>query len=594
MEPVRYHVAIDDAHSHVYAVAATFAGPFAGHALDVFLPAWTPGSYLAREFARNVMSASAEDERGQPLPIEKRDKATWRVAAANAARVTVRMRVYANDLTVRTSHLDGSHAYFNGANLFPSRLESRDTPCVLTLDVPKGWTVSTTLPPDGKGFRADDYDHLVDCPVEMGTHEVLTFDAGGVPHELVIWGEGNLDRARMLEDLAKIARAQAALMGGLPFKRYLFLVHLSDKGRGGLEHRDSTTLLYPRFGFRPRKEYEEFLRLASHEYFHSWNVKRIKPKAFDPYDYTRENYTTLLWAMEGFTSYYEVQALARAGLLSRDRLLAIWGEDITTLLRTPGRRVQSVAESSFDSWIKYYRQDENSKNSGVSYYLKGSLIALVLDFELRARTNGAKSLDDLMRLLFERHGAKGRGLPEDAYSLALAELGGAEMAALLAKYVDGIGEIDFTAHLAKAGLVYRTRAAESHDDKGGSVGKRGKKKDGEPDEPLPPYIGFEARADRGRSVVSFVHADSPAAKAGIYAGDEIVAADGWRAEEKAWRTRIAEHAPGERVELTIFRRDRLMQIAVLLAAPPEDTAWIEVAADAPPAAKAILDAWTPR
>ena len=291
MEPVRYHLSIDDAHAHVYFVAATFTGPFANGALEVFLPTWTPGSYLQREFSRNVLSALAENESGHPLAIEKRDKSTWHVSAGAAKSVTIRMRIYANDLTVRTSHVDGTHAFFNGANLFVTRPENRDTPCVLALDVPAGWKVATTLPADGKNYRADDYDHLVDCPVEMGTHQSISFDVDGVPHEVAIWGEGNFDPKALREDLAKIVKAQAQLMGGLPFNRYLFLVHLSDKGRGGLEHRDSTTRLYPRFGFRPHKDYEEFLRLASHEYFHLWNVKRLKPKSFDPDDYSRENYT---------------------------------------------------------------------------------------------------------------------------------------------------------------------------------------------------------------------------------------------------------------------------------------------------------------
>ncbi|HVO30296.1 MAG TPA: PDZ domain-containing protein [bacterium] len=591
MDPVRYHVALADPHAHLFRVSATFPGPFPGGVMEAFFPTWTPGSYLQREFARNVVAASAKDEKGAALALAKKDKATWRVEAGRAAAVTLELDVYANDLTVRTSHLDGTHAYFNGANLFPLRTETRDAPCLLTIDAPAAWKIATTLPREGKGFRASDYDHLADCPVEIGTHRTLSFTAAGVPHEIALWGDGNFDEKALAADLAKIVEAQAKLMGGLPFQRYLFIVHLTDKGRGGLEHRDSTTLLYPRFGFRPRKEYEEFLRLASHEYFHAWNVKRLKPKAFDPYDYTRENYTSLLWAMEGFTEYYEVMSVARAGLISRERLLAIWGEEITALLRTPGRKVQSLAESSFDSWIKYYRQDENSPNSGVSYYRKGALVALALDMELRARTKNAKSLDDLMRVMFERHGKPGQGAPEDAYAKVLAELGGAEMAALLARYVETTAEIDFATHLAHAGLSFRTRVADAHDDKGGSAGKRAKKKEGEPEEPAAPWLGLDARAAGGRTQVTHVVRDSPAEKAGIYAGDEIVAVDGWRADEKAWRTRLTEHAPGDVVEVTVFRRDRLIPLRVTLAAPPADTAWIETKADPSPAAKAILASW---
>lgn len=592
MEPVRYHVSIEDPHAHHFLVSATFPGPFEGGALEVFLPTWTPGSYLQREFARNILQERAEDERG-PLTMVKTGKATWRIEAGKASAVTIRLRIYANELSVRTSHLDGTHAFFNGANLFLTRAETRNVPAKLDIDAPAGWKVATTLPEaPGGGWLAEDYDHLVDCPVEMGTHRSLRFEVEGVPHEVVIWGEGNFDEAPLLADLAKIARAQGKLMGGFPFRRYLYIVHLSDKGRGGLEHRDCTALLYPRFGFRPHKEYEEFLRLASHEYFHAWNVKSIKPKAFDPYDYRRENYTSLLWAMEGFTEYYEVMALTRAGLLSRERTLAIWGEEITALLRTPGRKVQSLAQSSFDSWIKYYRQDENSPNAGVSYYRKGALVALAFDMELRARTGGKKSLDDLMRLMLERHGSKGHGAPEDAYRKALVELGGEGLAPLFDRYVEGIEEIDFAGHLAHAGLVFRTRAAESHDDKGGSAGKRAKKKEGEPEEPhVPLWIGFDARAERGRTVITHVHTDSPALHAGIYAGDELVAVDGWRADEKAWRARLAERSAGQRAKLTLFRRDRLVEVILDAVPAPEDTAWIEVAVVPPPGAKALLDSW---
>jgi predicted metalloprotease with PDZ domain len=594
MEPVRYHLSIADAHQHQLAVTATFAGPFPQGALEVRLPGWTPGSYLVREFARQFLALEATDERGNALPVKKLEKARWRVEAGGVAKVALKAKVYANELTVRTSHVDGTHAFFNGANVFLFREETLGAPCVLSLDVPEGWRVATALPAGGEpgSWRADDYDHLVDCPVEMGLHDLVTFDVDGVPHRVAIWGEGNHDRARVAADLEKIVRAQKKLMGGLPFSSYLFILHLTDKGRGGLEHRDSTALLYPRFGFRPKKEYEEFLRLASHEYFHSWNVKRLKPKAFDPYDLTKETYTRLLWAMEGFTEYYEIIALARAGLVSRERLLSIFGEEITGLLRTPGRAVQSLADSSFDTWIKYYRPDENSVNAGISYYRKGALVALALDLEMRAATGNAKSLDDLMRTLFERHGAKGRGAPEDAYSKTVAELApGVEK--LLARYVDGTDEIDFAAHLKNAGLSFHLRPADGPDDKGGAPGKRARKKDAEAEESAEPkvWLGFETRAEARKLAVASVLAGSPAAAAGIYAGDELVAVDGWRADEKGWRARANERGPGERIVLTVFRRDRLLEIPVTGIAPPANTAWLEADDAATPAAKAILASW---
>ncbi len=586
MEATRYHVSIHDAHAHLYEVSATFPGPFDG-SLEVKLPTWTPGSYLQREFARHCQDVRAEDDAGKQLAIEKTDKHTWHVAAAGAKRVTVRMRVYANDLTVRTSHLDGTHAFFNGANLFLFRKSTIDRPCVLSLDVPEAWRVFTSLPRNAAGeWEAQDYDHLVDCPVDMGTHETFTFDVGGVPHEVAIWGQGNHDSAQLKADLQKICASHARLMGGLPFTRYLFLVHLTDKGRGGLEHRDSTALLFPRFGFKPRKDYEEFLRLASHEYFHSWNVKRLKPKAFDPYDYTREAYTKLLWAMEGFTEYYEVMQLARGGLVDRNRLLGIWGEEITALLRTPGRKVQPLAESSFDTWIKYYRQDENSPNSGISYYRKGALVALALDMEIRARTKNARSIDDVFRLLYERHGSRGKGAAEDAYEKAFAEVGGEPVRELLKRYVETTAEIDFAAHLAHMGVRFQTRPADSTEDKGGKPGKK------EREEAARVWLGFDSKVDNRRHVVSHVYAGSPAARAGLYVHDEIIAVNEWRAtDEKSCRARVNEAAPGDFVPLVVLRRDRLVHVDVLAGAPPNDTAWLEADEKATPEAKAILESW---
>lgn len=600
MKEVRYHVGIHDAHAHLYSVRSSFEGPFDGGVLELSLPIWTPGSYLTREFARNVIEAWAEDAEGKRIPCKKSDKATWRIEAGGASRVTFATRVYANDLTVRTSHLDGTHAYFNGANILPFRKSELDAKCRLTLDPPAGWKVATTLPKQDDGsWLADDYDHLIDCPVEMGTHESFSFDVDGVPHDVAIWGGagtgtrpvGNYDREALGRDLEKIVRSQSKLMGGLPMKRYLFLIHLTDRGRGGLEHRDSTTLLYPRFGFRPKKEYEEFLRLASHEYFHLWNVKRLKPKAFDPFDLTKEAYTRLLWAMEGVTEYYEVMSMARAGLLSIERLLAIWGEEITGMLRTPGRKVQSVGDSSFDTWIKYYRPDENSVNSGISYYRKGALVALCLDMEIRRRTKNEKSFDDVMRLLFERHGAKGKGAPEDAYAKALAEVSGASMDELLARYVDGTDELEFAKHVDVAGLSFKTRTAENGDDKGGKAPP--KKKASEDEDPAPPvWLGFDTRGERGRAVVTNVLAGSPAQAGGLYASDEIVAIDGWRADEKGCRNRCAEHVPGDRIAFHVLRRDRLVELAIVAAEPPKDTAWLEVDAAAPADAKKVLDSWS--
>ncbi|HEY6098522.1 MAG TPA: hypothetical protein VIW03_03775, partial [Anaeromyxobacter sp.] len=367
--------------------------------VELAFPVWTPGSYLVREYARHVEGLAAADGDGAALPVERLDKHRVRIRAGAARRAVLRYRVYANELTVRTAHLDGTHGYVNGAAVFPYVPGREGEPHVLEVVPPPGWRVSTALEGGPTTFRARDYDELADSPLEIGEHRIVRFTVLGRPHELAIWGRGNLDEGRLAGDARAVVETFAALMGGLPYERYVFIVHLTDKRRGGLEHARSTTLNVARTSFFPREAYEETLGLLAHEFFHLWNVKRLRPAAFVPFDYAREQYTRLLWWFEGATSYYENVALARAGILEPKRWLKVLGQALTALERTPGARKMSVEEASFLAWVKHYRPDENSPNSAISYYLKGELVALALDLELRRR---GKSLDDVLRTLYAR------------------------------------------------------------------------------------------------------------------------------------------------------------------------------------------------
>src|SRR6266851_3602899 len=397
--------------------------------MEARLPVWTPGSYLVREHQRHVDGLRAVDQDGRPLPVEKVDKHTWRVASAGARRARVTYRLGCFELTVRTNHVDPTHAFLNPAAACAFFVGREGEPCAVRTEAPAEWQTWVALPQRGGAFHAEDYDELADSPFEMGpltSHALHSFAVQGVPHELVVWGRGDFDGRRVVPDVAKIGEALAAVFGGLPFKdRYLLLVHLNDKGRGGLEHRRSAALLVPRFAFVQKSAYEDFLLLVAHEYFHLWNVKRVRPAAFTPYDWTRENHTRLLWAMEGLTSTYEVLALRRAGLITPQRFLEIWGERLTTLQRTPGRLRTPLAQASYDAWIKHYRPDESTANTTVSYYLKGSVVGFLLDLELRRRSGGARSLDDLVRVLLQKHGLP-PGLPEDGVEKAAIELLGGE------------------------------------------------------------------------------------------------------------------------------------------------------------------------
>ncbi len=574
---VHYRVAMPRPHAHLFEVEATFpAGP---DVLDAVMPVWTPGSYLVREYARQVQDVTARGPDGQPLPVRRVDKRTWRVDAKGRA-VTLRYRVYANELSVRTSHLDGSHAYFNGATVFLYTEATRALPHHVTVDAPQGWRTFCALDSDGGAFLAPDYDTLVDSPFEVGPHTPLTFTTAGVPHEVVVWGDSVPDADRLRADMQRICEAQARMYEGLPLKRYLFLVYLTDKGRGGLEHQASTALLFPRTGLSSSRGWEDFLTLVAHEYFHLWNIKRVKPRAMVPFDYSQENYTTLLWAFEGGTAYYDNLFVRRAGLMSPTRYLARLGETLSLLHSTPGRRVQTLTEASLVSWVKHYRPDEHSTNSAISYYLKGEVVCALLDLEVRRATGDARCLDDVMRLLWQRHG-DGSGVPEDGVEKAASEVAGVDLTPFFDRAVRSTEDLDYGV-FAHVGLEVSFRVREAPNDKGGTPPRlKG--------EPKPK--GWLGVTVRGSSTLSTVPEGTPALEAGLYPEDEVVALDGWRVDGAGLIARCEDKRPGDTVRVTLFRRDRLLEVPVVLGQKPADAAWLQRVERPTDAQKAAFQAW---
>ena len=547
-------------HSHLFEVEAEVDDPAPD--LTFVMPVWTPGSYLVREFARHLEGFAAEDEAGRLLPSRRLDKHRFRVEGAGSGPVRVRYRVYAYDLTVRTAHLDGRHGYFNGANLFVFAEGRLSEPVDLEVVPPPGWRVTTALEGGPTRFRARDYDELADSPVEAGTHEVEAFEARGRRHEVAIVGRGNLDVLQFLSDLRRVVEKMGETMGEVPYDRYLFIVHLADRRRGGLEHERSTTLHLGRNSFFPKEVYEETIALAAHEFLHLWNVKRLRPAAFVPYDYSKEQYTRLLWWFEGVTSYYDRLTIVRAGVGDPGRYLKHLGQEWTALLRQPGRRKMSLEEASLTAWVKYYRPDENTPNSAVSYYQKGELVALALDLALRRE---GRSLDDLLRLLYRRY--RSEGMPEDGPELGLAELiGEAPARRLFDRLVRGTEPLE--ADLDLVGLGLKTRTAQDLDDKGGTPTRRNAT------DPEPGWLGAEV-VGGAKLVVKSVREDGPASPAGLYAEDEIVAESGFRVDRAALFERMRALGPGGELRLTVFRRDELVEVRVPLGAPPEDTVWIE-------------------
>ena len=564
-----YTIAMPAPHSHLFHVTLEL-DELTDSYVDLALPAWTPGSYMVREYARHVQGFAAHADGPGELPWRKLAKDTWRVEHGAATRIAVSYQVYANELTVRTSHLDGSHGYLNGASVFMVAPGRTNEPLRLIVEPPSGWIVTTGLdsvdegqpstihrPPStvAHSFLADNYDQLVDSPVECGTHRLLEFSVDDIPHRIAIWGRGNEDEARLIDDTRRIVETQRDFFGGLPYRHYTFIVHLTDGRGGGLEHRNSVSNMLDRWTFQPERSYERYLSLTSHEFFHVWNVKRIRPAPLGPFDYRSENYTRMLWAMEGVTSYYDELLLVRAGQLRPERYLEKLADDIMTLQGQPGRHVQSLEQSSFDTWIKFYRPDENSSNTAISYYLKGALVALLFDMAIRQHTGGEASLDDVQRELFRRYPISGPGIPEEgAYIDVIEAVAGENHGALRQIYTRHIAateEINYDAAFATVGLRL-------------DWGQRSQGADGSP----PPWLGLKFKRQGERTLVAEARADGPAYAAGVYADDELLAIDGWRVNEEKLNARLAERAVGDTVTLSLFRGDALIALPVTLAVAP--------------------------
>ncbi|WP_263770217.1 M61 family metallopeptidase [Propionivibrio soli] len=584
-EPIRYAIRPADPAAHRFEVRCTVANPDAG-GQRFALPAWIPGSYLIRDFARHIVSIRAE-ARGKPVALNKLDKHTWQADPVSAGQpLTVICEVYAWDLSVRGAHLDTTHAFFNGTSVFLCVLGQEDRPCLVDIQPPEGkdyadWRVATALDPargekraarlHGFGvYRAANYDELIDHPVEAGRFSLGRFEACGVPHEVAITGVHDCDMKRLTDDLKRVCEWQIRLFGEpAPMRRYVFLVTAVGEGYGGLEHRASTALLcsrndLPYAGMEPMPEsYRTFLGLCSHEYFHTWNVKRIKPAVFTPYDLNRENHTRLLWAFEGFTSYYDDLALIRSGVIGLPDWLDLTAKTITRVQQTPGRLRQSVAESSFDAWSKFYKPDENTPNAVVSYYTKGALVALALDLTLRAKTAGKVSLDHVMRTLWQRHGQTGLGVAEDGIERIAEEVSGLKLVRFFADAVHGTDDIPLKKLLAPFGLKLDW--------------EKGKL----------PSLGVKTSGDGNEVKLTNVFDGGAAQRAGLAAADVIVAIDGLRATPSGWEKVLRRRQPGDVVRIHAFRRDELMAFQVRLDPPPADTARLSAA----PKANSLRRAW---
>ena len=587
--------------AHVFEVRLTVANPNP-EGQEFAMPAWIPGSYMIRDYARHVISARAESD-GRDVELTKLDKSRWRAAPVERELMLV-LEIYAHDESVRGAHLDLTHAFFNGTCVFPAVVGQEALSCEVEILPPekpagKNWRVATAMKRQGAeqyGFglyAAADYDELIDNPVEIGELSIGEFEVNGIPHAIAIRGDTRVDMARLCHDLQTICEQHMSLLGAPDdLDRYLFLLNAPGTGYGGLEHRWSSANICARDHLPARgdegvsDEYRTLLGLLSHEYFHLWNVKRMKPAAFTPYDLAVETPTELLWVFEGITSYYDDLALVRSGLIDTESYLELLGRTITRVLRGAGRRRQSIAESSFDAWTKFYKQDANAANAIVSYYAKGSLVALLIDLKLRLETDGEVTLDDVMRVAWERWGKTGKGMPEDGFERLCAEVSGLDVGDFLEAAVRGTGELPLESLLGSHGVTYQLRRSAGGKDKGGKSAN---------DVTLPDvWLGADLGARDGRTVITVVHNGGPAERAGISPGDELVALDGLRINLAGAEARTRRYKPGDRSDVTVFRGDELMTLRLCWDEAPVDTCYLEFDAEAEEIEASRRQAWLER
>jgi len=558
-EPIRYTVGFPAPQTHYMEVTATV--PTERRAdVELMMAVWTPGSYLVREYERNVEGVSASAPDGRALAVLKSDKNRWRVTTGGSSTVTVKYRVYGHEMSVRTNWIEAGFALVNGAPTFLTLADRTTRAHEVVITPAAGWAKSLTALPDMPGgphrYRAPDFDTLTDSPIVVGNPAVYEFTVDDKKHYLVNEGEGGVfDGARAAKDLEAIVREYRRMWGFLPYDRYLFLNLLTESG-GGLEHKNSSVLMGTRWATRTRRAYNAWLDLASHEFFHVWNIKRLRPVELGPFDYENENHTRSLWIAEGVTDYYADLTLHRAGLITRDEYLDSLSDKIEELQTTPGRLVQSAEMASFDAWIKYYRPDENSINTSISYYTKGSVVALLLDARVRKATNGARSLDDVMKAAYEKYSGT-RGYTADEFRVVVEQVAGVSLKAFWDQAVTGTDELDYKEALETLGLRFRSVAVPA-------------------ERPGKPWLGINTRNDAGRLVVSQVRRDTPALAAGLNVDDEILAIDDYRVRADRLDNRLEQYKPGDKVTLLVARREQLLRLPLTLGTEPPRSWRLEV------------------
>ncbi|MCG8027359.1 MAG: PDZ domain-containing protein [Candidatus Thiodiazotropha taylori] len=596
---IDYRLKLHAPQSHIFEVELTIRNPDPDGQV-VYLPAWIRGSYLIRDYARHIVSIEANAD-GEPLILSKLDKQSWKIEPVKQS-ITINYQIYAWELTVRSAHFDNTHAYFNGPALFLAVRGQELMPCRLEIVAPKfklqnEWRVAFSMKPeqiDKQGFgtyQADDYETLIDCPGEIGDYSESQFEVAGCNHRFVVSGVKRFDHEKLGSHLSRICEKQVELFGELPVQDYLFLLRVVNDGYGGLEHKNSTSLIFPRDDLPAKRDtkitsgYRRLLALCSHEYFHLWNVKRITPEVFLEQSTQQEVYTRQLWVFEGITSYYDELMLVRSGVISKQDYFEMLAETVTRVMRGSGRFKQTLEESSFDVWTKFYKQDENAPNAIVSYYAKGTLFALLLDLTIRLQSNGRFSLDQVMREMWLRYGKQGKGVPENGIEKVVADVTSLDLQSLFDLGLRSTAELPLTDCLSEFGVAMKLLPAKSSDDKGGVL------RDKEREQQSYTGIGAKWTSKTSGIKVQQVFDDGAAQNAGISAGDEIVAVDGLRMSAKQLENYILDTDAGDQIEVHLFRRDQLMSLVLQPQQAAFDTCYFDLTEPSDEAVKQRQSDW---
>ena len=565
---IHYDLSMSEPHTHLFEIEMRLEG--ARGTEVVALPVWTPGSYLIREYARNVQDISARSADDTVLKIKKIDKNHWQVIGKGSQDIIVSYRVYAYEHSVRTSYLNADHALVVPASMLMYWQKNQQRKHHLHINMPEKWSeITTALEPFNQSgnvdFVAKDYDELVDSPLELGNQHVVNFDVLGKPHVMALYGASNYNDSTLVSDFTEIIEAEAEIFGGLPYNHYSFIFH-AEEGRGGLEHANSSVNFIRRWSFNDEERYKSFLALVAHEFFHTWNVKRIAPEGVASFDYDQENYLDELWMAEGFTSYYDELILQRIGHVDKEDYLEVLKNEINTLEKRPGKLHQSVAEASYDAWIKYYRSNEHSSNSTISYYNKGHLLGLLLDIKIIAATKGKSSLDDVMFKLNKDFALKNKGYTTDDVRRTCEAVSNLKLNKFFQDYVFGVEPLPYEEVFALAGLDLDSTSEKSS------------------------YHGVTLKNQSGRIMITSVVEKSPAWDAGLNVYDELVAIDGFRVKSTK-PDYFREKVPGDRIICTVSRNGILQDLHLIVGFKPVEITELKQIEEPSETQKLVFEKW---